>query len=249
MFIEYDSEEWYRVLFPDDKSKAEAFDKLAEMYYKTNFATTPKAEVDLFMFSVYLNRLYQSEDVQEQDYSDYSLSRVLGITQNRVSSFKERMELKYPREAYEWRESFKNVLPKAEFVDGKVQIYIYDQRLFTELKNVIYLLGSYSEERLTKQLIVVTPPVFVDLMVEAFDVATKEQMREELQRILEENHLDGEKYIHRKKNLKQILRDQKSEIAKAVILQAVKAIPIIGDAVAEPAKTVLDSIIKEYSKY
>ena len=86
-------------------------------------------------------------------------------------------------------------------------------------------------------------------MVEAFDVATKEQMREELQRILEENHLDGEKYIHRKKNLKQILTDQKSENAKAVILQAVKAIPIIGDAVAEPAKTVLDSIIKEYSKY
>ena len=75
------TKEQYEKLFPDDKSKAAASDKLAEHFYHQNFST----------------------------------------------------------------------MAKAEPVNGKVQIYINDHRLYSELRHVINDMGSYSETTLTRQ--------------------------------------------------------------------------------------------------
>ena len=74
------SKEQYENLFPDDKSKAKAFDLLAENFYHQNFSTMAKAEIDLLMFSIYLDRIRAQSKEPEKVSGDYALSKVLGIT-------------------------------------------------------------------------------------------------------------------------------------------------------------------------
>lgn len=59
----------YEQLFADPNDKAEAFDKLAEMYYYSNFGTASKTEIDTLMFSLYLEQIL---NVSQGDFSSYS---------------------------------------------------------------------------------------------------------------------------------------------------------------------------------
>lgn len=242
------TKEKYDKLFPDEKSKAAAFDKLAEHFYHQNFSTMTKAEIDLLMFSEYLERIYALEGDDESQSSDYALSKVLGITQSRVSSLKERKELKYPSK-FVWREEFRKVLHKAEYINGKVQIYINDHRLYMELCNVVKELGSYSETTLTKQLLVVSLPAFVDLMVECEEnEQTKERMREKLCEILRANEVDAEKYLAKKETFKSALKNKGSKIVADIAVEAVKAIPVAGSVLGTAAESVIDAILESRNK-
>ena len=44
--------EKYNELFPDEKSKAEVFDKIAEHFYRKNFGTMSKTDMETLMFSL-----------------------------------------------------------------------------------------------------------------------------------------------------------------------------------------------------
>ena len=92
----FSSEVWYNELFPDEKSKAEAFDTIARHYFFKNFGSTSKMDLELLLYSMYLERIYRCEGSEIVSSSDFALSKVLGITQSRVSSLKERKEAKYP---------------------------------------------------------------------------------------------------------------------------------------------------------
>lgn len=208
----------YNLLFPNEETKAAAFDRLAKMYYINNFGTFPKAESDLLLFSEYLERAMACcED--EDKYSDYSLSQLLGISQSRVRSLKEKKELKYPRE-YSWQEEFWKVCEKAEYENGKVRLYLRDNRLYTDLCHMLETLGSYSETTLTRQLIVVQPAAFVDLMVAASDDGDKKAMRAKLQEILEKNKIDPDQYIEKDKTFREMLKSAGGAIAEEVLAQA-----------------------------
>ena len=39
------------------KEKADLFDKIAEMYYDSNFGQSSKSQIELLMFSVYLDKM------------------------------------------------------------------------------------------------------------------------------------------------------------------------------------------------
>ena len=78
----------YYELFPDDHTKAAAFDRLARHFYDANFGTMAKADIEVFMFSEYIERILANEDCNFRDYSDYALSKWLGIPQSRVANLK-----------------------------------------------------------------------------------------------------------------------------------------------------------------
>ena len=234
--------EQYNDLFPDKEAKAAAFDRLAGRYYLQNFGTFPKAEIDLLMFDAYLERLYAQEDATENDFSDYTLSKLLGITQSRVRSLKERKELKYPS-SYDWKEAFVAVVDKATYHNGKIEIYLRDIRLHTELCNIVQELGSYSETQMTRQLLVVTPPVFIDLMIKASESdLSKREAREVLARILSDNEIYGDAYLHGEKSFAELIRGLAPEAAEGIVLAVVSAIPGIGPFVSAGVEKLLTEI-------
>ena len=163
------SRERYNELFSDDTIKAKAFDKLAAAYYLRNFGQMQKTDFETLMFSLYLDRILDESEEDMRSYSDYTLSKLLGITQSKVSNLKVRKELLYPYERFDWRESLKRVIEHARYEDGKIKIPIPDKNLFLEIKNAIEESGGYIETQLNSSLLQIRPEYFVDLMVAASD--------------------------------------------------------------------------------
>lgn len=89
------SQEKYEELFSLE-DKAKAFDMLAQNYYFGNFGTMQKSDFDLLMFSIYLERILEKSEDEIETFSDYELSKLLGITQSRVSTLKVKKQLRYP---------------------------------------------------------------------------------------------------------------------------------------------------------
>lgn len=246
------SKEWYDKLFPNSVSKAEAFDKIAELYFDRNFGTLPKAELELLLFSEYMDRLYAMEGTSPQEYSDYAVSMRLGLTQSRVNALKQRKEIKYPS-SFDWKKEFRKVVTKADFKDDRVRVYIRDVRLYSALMHEIEMLDSYSEASLTKQLLLVSPPVFVDLMINSYDTGVdqerkeREELRKELQKILQENGLDAEAYIT-EGSLGKTLKKVSASVAGNVLLSVLNAIPIVGSGLYDSGKEIIEAIKEEANR-
>ena len=156
-------EEYYQNLF-DDKSKIEAFDKIAENYYFCNFGNMQKADFDVLMFSIFLDRILSKSKSDFNSYSDYTLSKKLGITQQRVSNLKIKKELRYPYN-YDWRASFAELLQNARFEEGKIHVYIPDPNLLMEIKNCVESGGGYTEVTLNSKLLQIAPEYFLKLLL------------------------------------------------------------------------------------
>lgn len=236
------TKEIYNQLFPDEHSKAKAFDALAEHFYHQNFATMGKAEIDLLMFSLYLNRIYMKTDYEERDSSDYTLSKILGITENRISSLKEKKELKYPSE-YDWKTSFLSILDKAEIRDDKIEIYIKDHRVYKELNHAIEEIGSYSEITLTKKLLRVSFPAFLELLIMCSD--DEQKMKGEFAKILKEYGIDYRKYTQEKYTLSDLLKEQTPKIMGEM---AQKALGYAGGKIVEGSLDLFFEKISDYCK-
>ena len=227
----------YDELFPDETIKAEAFDKIARMYYFQNFGTMSKTEMELLLFSIYADRVLAVNPESENAYSEYVFSKELGITKSRVRSLKERKELKYPSN-YDWKENFRKALTNAEYVGGKIRLFVKDFRLFTELENVINEMGSYSEATFTRQMLTVSVPVFVDIIIEASEDNDDDRGKicRKLQEILKENDVDAEEYFLRYKTFSEIVKDMAPEMGEAVIDEVSNKLPFVGGVTAEAIK-------------
>ena len=75
-----------------DEEKIRLFDKLDELYFRKNFGSVSKTDLETLLFSEYIECCIRNNVA----YDDYSLSKELGITQSRIRALKERKELKYP---------------------------------------------------------------------------------------------------------------------------------------------------------
>jgi hypothetical protein len=112
----------YEELFSEEKSKAQAFDRIASEYYKGNFGRLSKTDFELLMFDIYIEQLLnQRGDENPTEYSDYRLSKDLGITQSKISSLKVKKQLQYPRE-YDWREAFLRSSKNVRYEQGKIKL-------------------------------------------------------------------------------------------------------------------------------
>lgn len=155
----------YRKIFSTEKMKAEAFDKIAEKYYYGNFGSVSKTDFDVLMFSIYIERILETNESDLTAYSDYSLSKVLGVTQSKVSSLKVKKQLQYPYDGFEWKKSLLRIADRAIYEDGKIKLFISDRNLYLEIKNAIEESGGFVEVQLTQNLLQVNLKFFLDLMV------------------------------------------------------------------------------------
>lgn len=177
-----DSRKIYNKLFENEKDKAEAFDMIAENFYFGNFGSMSKSDLETLMFSIYIERILAISEEDESTYSDYTLSKSLGIMQNRVNTLKVKKELKYPHENFDWRKAFARAYENAKYENGKICINISDRNVYLEIKNQIETMGGYVDVTLNSKILKVSPAYFLDLILSISD----EDERCRLKKIIEE---------------------------------------------------------------
>lgn len=91
-----EAKEKYDELFATEADKAAAFDEIARRFYFANFATMSKSDFETLLFSLYLEQILNCSENNYDAYSDYTLSKVMGVPQSRISTLKVRKELQYP---------------------------------------------------------------------------------------------------------------------------------------------------------
>ena len=235
-----DAKEKYQELFPTDKEKAEAFDKLASEYYFMNFGMMGKSNIDVLMFSIYIEQILKKNGTAVfKNYSDYSLSKYLGITQSKISNLKVKKELLYPYEDFDWKSSFASITKNAVYEDGKIKLLIPDKNLFIELKNAIEENGGFIEIQLTSNLLQVRLPFFVDLLLAVSDESDRESIIKDLKKHAALKNLEIEKF-------------EKISFGKALIMQTPNMIADIllkcFIPVGGPIKVIADNIAEVLKK-
>ena len=205
---------FYRLCFPDDATKAQAFEQIAQHYYFSNFGTMSKAELELLMFNICLERLKELNPDDMSAYSDYRLSKALAITQSRVSSLKERAALKYPSMEADWKAVFQCCAEKARHENGKVMIYLPDRTIYLEVRNAIEENGGYSEKTLTPNLLQVPVEYYVDLMLLIRSSNDRRQVLTELRDALGTGRADEE--ILEEKSISELLKEKGIEFTKDI---------------------------------
>ena len=227
----------YELLFDSDESKAKAFDQIAQRYYFTNFGSVSKADLDVLLFSLYLDRLLDVAKDEYSAYSDYTLSKLLGITQTRVSSLKVRKELLYPYEGFSWQESFLRISKRAIFEDNRIKLYIPDRNLYLEVKNAIESSGGYVEVQLTPTLLQVRLEYFLDLLVALEDQKKRKDILKEIRKRAKE--FDSDLAFMEKESFGKALLKKTPEYIVQMLSQS---IPVFGPIVQDIANNIINEI-------
>lgn len=187
-----DAKSRYEELFKQE-NKAKAFDKIAARFFMTNFGQMSKADFEILLFSEYLEQILTVEgEENDEAYSDYTLSKLLGITQSKVSSLKVRKQLQYPHE-FVWQNAFARYIERAVYEDGKIKLYIPDKNLFNEVRNAIETRGGYIEMQLNVNLLQVRLGYFLDLLLLVEPDKTRgeltERIRDEIKKQLKDTNI------------------------------------------------------------
>lgn len=183
----------YEILF-DEKAKAEAFDKLADLYYQHNFGSIQKSDIDLLMFHLYLNGA--------EELSDYEISKNLGITQQRVRNLRVKRQLKYAPN-FDWKAKFAELLVKTGNYDEKtrrVSLPVTDPNLFIEIENVLEGLGGFIDYQLNKKILTLRVEYYLELVAETIK---DEEKRQEVKRMLKKR--SGNKSLDPKNRLQDLI--------------------------------------------
>ena len=213
------------------------FEELSKMYYNRNFGSAPKSDIDVLMFSVYIEHCIDSSRL----YDDYTLSKELGITQTRIRTLKEKKELKYPRKGFKWEEAFARELINAKYDKNtnNIKMIIQDINVMNEVRNYIEQKGWYDECSLNKKLLVISLDCFVEICFK----------NEDFEQVFSENVKDNIKKLKRSDSaIKEFLSDFTKDGIKNllvngtsnIIAQIIGCIPGIGSTL----KMLLEHFVK-----
>lgn len=155
-------------------NKAKLFDEISDLFYKQNFGTASKSDIDLLMFKIYIEELIEQNKDKEKgntvDYSkisDYKIARHLGITPQRVRSLKLKKELVYPQTDFEWQSSLRRLLSderRIRLENNSIKITIPDPCLFLRIQEHIEENSGYVDIQLNNKLLVVPISDFLELV-------------------------------------------------------------------------------------
>ena len=167
-----------------EHKKAEAFDKIADMFYKQNFGTTSKSEIELLMFSFFMDEMIEkySDENGVLDYrscSDLTIAKTLGLTPERVHTLKEKKQMRYPVK-FDWRDSLKKISDSVRYENGKINIPVSDPNLYNEISNFIETNGGYIEIQRGKNLIKIRPEYYFMLLYMDCDENDKKKIQREM---------------------------------------------------------------------
>lgn len=231
----------YSELFPDDKSKADAFDAIAEKYYYTNFGSLSKSDFDVLMFSLYLERILDLSEENAISYSDYTLSKLLGITQSRISNLKVKKELQYPYDKFSWQKSFERIVENYRYEKGKIMLFIPDKNLYLELKNAIEEHNGYIERTLNPTLLQIAPEYFIDLLLTATPEENRQILIEKVKSEFSKHKFDS--FDLEKKSIGEILKTSFPDMAITIVCSLLEAfIPVVGSLLGDALKQLVNSI-------
>lgn len=227
--------------------KENAFDRIYERFFRRNFGTMSKTDMETLMFDIYIEHLLDNK----LPFDDYTMSKTLGISQSKIRNLKVRKELQYPRENFDWIAGFAEDLKKASYDDEskKVKVLISDVNVLTELRYFVEKNGWYDEYQLNPKLFQCKIDFFVDIvrtLSESAMVLDKEI--EEKVRQLEKKLPDGKA----KSAIRNILSGSVEDGAKQLLLWAGKSLgaellgmlPVGGDT----AKNIVNSLIDVLSE-
>lgn len=237
----------YRDIFSEDADKAAAFDRIAEVCYARNFGRMSKTDFETLLFDIYLSQLLKHTDTDDfRKYSDYRLSKELGITQSKVSNLKVRRQLQYQPEL-DWKRALKQISENARYEGEKIKLQIPDINIYYELKNAIEETGGFVEVTLTPKLLQVSPEYFINLLTEAAESEKdRDTIKTELRKALEKHYGDtaflNERSLQEK--LKELPATATKEVLKAV-MSGITANISTGKVIAEIAANILKVLIKE----
>ena len=180
------SQSFFNELFSTVEDKAKAFDQIAKEYYYCNFGKMQKADFDVLMFSIYINQIIEKNQEADQtiDYktiSDYKLSQLLGITQQKIRNLKIKKQLVYPVD-YTWEKTLAKLMHNARYdADSKkIFINIPDPNLYYEIENFIEEQGAYVEKTFNKKILTLRVEYYIALMIETEDSSTKKDAKKNL---------------------------------------------------------------------
>lgn len=228
----------YEKLFPNSGDKASAFDKIAEMFYDKNFSSATKTEIELLMFSIYMDATIESckkgnNTIDYNECSDYEMGKELGIPQEKVRTLKVKKQARYPVE-FDWRQSLLSVKESIRFDKEKNKIIIptRDPNLYNEIRNYVEEHGGYIEVQRSGNLIQIRPEHFFMLAYEALDSENQVKCRKEIERELR-NH-----------NIKNGIEDAKNpvDILKNIAKLGIKAYATVSGISEGPIGEILKII-------
>ena len=175
----------YSNLF-DPNKKAEAFDKLALMFFNKNFGSTSKAEVELQMFSIYMDAMidqYKNSDgtIDYNKCSDYEMGLALGVPQEKIRTLKIKKQARYPQD-FKWQDSLNSIKNNIRLDKDKkkIMIPVRDPNLYNEIRNFIENNGGYIEIQRGNNLIQIRLEYFFLLMYEDCSDCEKKKIKKEL---------------------------------------------------------------------
>lgn len=178
-----------------------------------------KSDLETLLFSEYIEHCLRNG----LEYDDYTLSKQLGITQNRIRTLKERKQLKYPHEGFNWKNAFINILPNAKYDqnDHLLKIIIEDINVMLEVRHYIEINGWYDECSLNRKLLRIPLDCFFDLWKD--DYKADDLFNERTKQVLQEN---AKKDLSEKdaSALKQFLKEFTADGLKGLLISASKEV-------------------------
>lgn len=133
------------------EQKAKSFDKIAELFYYQNFGAATKSEIELLMFSIFMDAMIEKHKNAENtlDYnacSDYEMGKILGVPQDKVRTLKVKKQARYPVE-FDWYKSLLSIQDKIVYDEQKKKVIIPmpDPNLYNEIRNFVEKEGGYIE--------------------------------------------------------------------------------------------------------
>lgn len=220
-----------------NEEKCAVFDKIEKNYFIKNFGSMSKTDFETLLFSEYIEHCMKNG----LPYDDYSLSKVLGITQSRIRALKERKELKYPSDGEaRWKELFAESVQNAKYDsnDHYIKMIIQDVNVMNEVRHFIESKGWYDECSLNKKLLRIPMDCFVEIFYEkqCFEAVFSEDVKESIKKLKNADNQAVKEFLidFSKEGLKEFLMNA----SKEVIGEVIKLLPF-GDI----AKTAFDYFV------
>lgn len=156
-------------------TKAKYFDKIAELFYLGNFGATNKSEIELLMFSIFMDEMIAHNQIGDGvlDYkacSDFRIAEMLGIPQQKVNNLKIRKQARYPQQ-FEWQKSFEAIKDAIIYDTEKKRIVIpvTDPNLYLSIRNFIEDHNGYIEIQRGSNVLQMRPDHFLILLYLGID--------------------------------------------------------------------------------
>lgn len=214
-----DRNQKFNLLFSNVDEKAKAFDKIAEAYYNRNFGSVSKSDFDVLMFSIYIEQLLKQNESDMESYSDYELSKQLGITQSKIKNLKVKKELLYPYEDFKWENSFSRVCESATFEDEKIHININDPNLFIELKHFVESRNGRVDIQLNSNSFVISVYMFIELLVYIGKEEDKKIILKSIRETYQKNEIKIENI--EKANFGKTIKENAAKVGGKILLNGI----------------------------